>query len=134
METTPTTSLATNTTDTRETPMMDGFNFLTIEQSTELGELIDIQLNNIDTIREYDKVEMDIVFYPYTRDITPDNYEIEPFADYTQANGHKAAQYRKRQDPYANGFGALLGGLLTSIVGYKNPENIRQIESLFTIG
>lgn len=112
---------------------MEDFSFFKLTNTRETN-IIDIELQKLDILKEYDTVEVDIEFAPKSWKITSGDFDIEPFQnDVKNSDPRHTGKYRKIIDPYAVWFGALLWGIITAVVWAKNPGNIWEIESQATI-
>ncbi len=114
--------------------MVDIPKLLSLEKSNQQWGLLDINLQNIDVCKEYDTVEIDLIFYPYSEKITSDDYEVEPLQDHMKSAGKSGEKYKKYTDPYAIWFGSILWLVISTIAGVSNSRNVLEVESMVTLG
>lgn len=113
---------------------MDIPKLLSLEKSNQQWGLLDINLQNIEVCKEYDTVEIDLIFYPYSEKITSDDYEVEPLHDHMKSAGKSGEKYKKYTDPYAIWFGSILWLVISTIAGVSNSRNVLEVESMVTLG
>lgn len=99
----------------------------------EKYNVFDIQLMNVEFLSTYDFVELDISFFPLSRNITSENYEFEPFEHYIDETKNNISMYRQQQDIWEHISWFWTSALLTGVVAEFNPQNITETESLVAL-
>lgn len=99
----------------------------------EKYNVFDVQLMNIDLLSEYDFVELDISFFPLSRNVTSESYEFEPFEHYIDESKSNKSMYTTQQDLWQHLSWFTTAWLLTWIVAEFNPNNITETESLVAL-
>lgn len=99
----------------------------------EKYNVFDVQLLNIPFLSQYEFIELDISFFPLSRNIASEHYEFEPFEHYIDETKNNKSMYRQQQDlwQHLSWFGT--SALLTWIVANFNPKNITEIGSLVSL-
>ncbi|MBK8471581.1 MAG: hypothetical protein IPL33_04930 [Sphingobacteriales bacterium] len=97
--------------------------------------IYDVILNDLSAFKHsYDRLECHVVIYPYSRQITANQFHIYPYEEYIKdiSTGRKSA-YQRIDEQTNRAFGIALGVLIVAIVAYWQPSNIFSVDSLVSV-
>ncbi len=109
-------------------------NMIRVRKNETAHYIYDVELENIDRLKEYHSFECHIVLYPYSRKINSKDFEFMPFEEYVNdlAMNQKSA-YVKIKNSFCKLFGLLLGIIITIVFYLFKPEDLFSVESIVSI-
>ena len=109
-------------------------NLIQLCQSPGLPNRYDVQMQGLDRMRRYDRVECHIVVYPYDRTIGSDDIHFYPFEEYVQdvLSGQRSA-YTEIPNSMDQLFGLGLGLLIALIFAIVDRPSLLKIEALVSV-
>jgi hypothetical protein len=85
-------------------------------------------------LRAYDSVEVHLVLYPFSRQITSDAYRFNPFEEYAEdISTRRRSLYTRVPRPAGSLFGIFLGVLIILIFLVINPSEVSSLQSFVAI-
>jgi len=107
---------------------------ITLRRNREFNNIIDVELNHLDELGDFDSIECHIDVYPHSRRITSKHITFYPFEEYVRdISSHQRSEYTKIERSSGNIFGLLLGILIVFLVWLFNPEGLFAVESIVSI-
>ena len=95
---------------------------------------VQVQLNHLSSLRKFDAVECQMVFYPYSDTITSKDYTLLPFEEYVKdLTQHNRSAYACVKSSAKEVFGVLLGVLVFLVVLRYTHSDVVTMESLIGI-
>ncbi len=98
------------------------------------SDSIDVDLHRITEVRQYDALELNLVFYPYNKDVHADHYVISPFEEYVKDIAkHWRSAYEPIRSKGKEIFGILVGLVTFLFVLKYTHSDVITMESLIGI-
>ncbi len=105
-----------------------------LRQNTELANIYDVELGNVPALRAYDSVEVHIVLYPFSRQITSDRYRLNPFEEYAEdISTRRRSLYTRVPRPASSLFGIFLGIVIVLAFLVIKPSEVSSLQSIVAI-
>lgn len=105
-----------------------------LKQNPNFPQIYDVELNNIDALKRYDSVEVHLVLYPFSRQITADAYKFNPFEEYANDISTRRRSLYTRVPRAANSlFGIFLGIAIILFFLFVRPSEIYSLQSIVAI-
>lgn len=109
-------------------------NAILLRQNEELPNRYEVEMHGLDQLRFYDRVECDVVFYPYSRTICSDNVHFYPFEEYVNdVLSNQRSAYAEISSPWNQLFGLALGLLIALIFAFLHPASLLDIEAIVSV-
>lgn len=109
-------------------------NFLTISPNKEYPHIYEFELNQLAELARYDFIEVHVVVYPYSREISADKIEIHPFEEYIEDILDKQKSlYKQIEDGSSKRFGLGLAVIVLIIMAIFKPEEFLAVQSLVSV-
>ncbi|MBL7785525.1 MAG: hypothetical protein JNM36_06450 [Chitinophagales bacterium] len=109
-------------------------NFVQFETNAQYPHLLDCYLNHIDELKNYDQIECHVVLYPYSRQLSADNFHFNPYEEYVKDIAlHDRSIYLKIGDSGKKLFGIALGLIILLVFLCLKPSEIGSIEAIVSI-
>lgn len=105
-----------------------------LKQNPSFPQIYDVELNNIDALKGYDSVEVHLVLYPFSRQITADAYKFNPFEEYANDISTRRRSLYTRVPRAANSlFGIFLGIAIILFFLVVRPSEVYSLQSIVAI-
>lgn len=105
-----------------------------LRQNPDLPNIYEVELANVPALRAYDSVEVHLVLYPFSRQITADAYRFNPFEEYAEdISTQRRSVYTRVPRPAGSLFGIFLGVLIILIFLVINPAEVASLQSFVAI-
>lgn len=105
-----------------------------LKQNPNLPQIYDVELNNIDALKGYDSVEVHLVLYPFSRQITADSYKFNPFEEYANdISTRRRSLYTRVPRPANSLFGIFLGIAIILFFLVVRPSEVYSLQSIVAI-
>ncbi len=105
-----------------------------LRQNPELPNIYDVELANVPTLRAYDSVEVHLVLYPFSRQITADAYRFSPFEEYAEdISTRRRSLYTRVPRPASSLFGIFLGIFIIGVFLVVKPSEVASLQSFVAI-
>lgn len=105
-----------------------------LRQNSELPNIYDVELANIPLLRAYDSVEVHLVLYPFSRQITSDAYRFNPFEEYAEdISTRRRSLYTRVPRPASSLFGIFLGIFIIGVFLVVKPSEVASLQSFVAI-
>ena len=105
-----------------------------VRRNTEIPEIYDVELGNLDRLKSFSSIECHVVLYPYSRKVVTKHYEFTPFEEYVNdITAHQKSAYTPIKNHFGNFFGLLLGILICVIFLIFKPVELFSIESIVSV-
>ncbi len=109
-------------------------NFLSISPNIAYPHIYEVALENLAELAPYDSVEVHVVVYPYSREISAEKIEIHPFEEYIEDILDKQKSLYKQIDEGSNKrFGLALAVIVMVIMAFFKPEEFLAVQSIVSI-
>jgi hypothetical protein len=109
-------------------------NLIRLRRSKGLPNRYDVEMQGLERLRRYDRVECHIVVYPYDRTVSSDDIHFYPFEEYVQdVLSRQRSAYSEIPNATDQLFGLLLGLLIALVFAVLNPASLLQIEALVSV-
>ena len=109
-------------------------NVILLRRNEELPNRYEVEMHGLDRLRSYDRVECDVVFYPYSRTICSDNIHFYPFEEYVDdVLSNQRSAYAEIVSPWNQLFGLALGLLIALIFAFLHPASLLDIEAIVSV-
>ncbi|MDX1918371.1 MAG: hypothetical protein SFT81_04445 [Candidatus Caenarcaniphilales bacterium] len=107
---------------------------LIVSRRTETPHIFDTDLADLDQFKHYDALELHLIIYPFSQDLSPSDLVSSPYAEYSQeiTSNHNSL-YERVGDLPNTIFGLLLGLTLAFIFFQFNRDDLLTIESVVSI-
>jgi len=94
----------------------------------------DVEMQELDRLKPYDRVECHIVVYPYDRTISSDDIHFNPFEEYVQdVLSRQRSAYTEIPNASDEIFGLLLGGLIALLFALIETDTLSILEVIVSI-
>jgi hypothetical protein len=94
----------------------------------------DVDLQGLDRLKPYDRVECHTVVYPYARTISSDDIHFNPFEEYVQdVLSRQRSAYSEILNSSDQVFGLLLGALIALIFALVDLKSLLEIEAILSV-
>jgi len=94
----------------------------------------DVEMQGLERLRPYDRLECHVVLYPYSRQICADDVHFYPFEEYVHdVLSNQRSAYAEIRSPMAQIFGLLLGLAIALIFATFKPQSLLEIESIVSV-
>jgi hypothetical protein len=105
-----------------------------MRRNEEHSNIYDVEMRQLDELRQYDSVECHIVLYPYSRKLDSANISVHPYEEYVKdiLSQHKSA-YASAGSQFNKLFGIMLGLLITVIFFKLKPSDLFSVESIVSV-
>ncbi|MGV8086932.1 MAG: hypothetical protein ACP5N1_04840 [Candidatus Woesearchaeota archaeon] len=104
------------------------------QKNKKLKNVYDLEFDNIPDLKNNSSVECHVILYPYSRNITRDDYSFNPFEEYIKdLTKNKRSAYIPIRKPGKYIFGIFLGVLISLIIFNHDPEILFSVESIVGI-
>ncbi|MCC7164679.1 MAG: hypothetical protein IT331_19445 [Anaerolineae bacterium] len=105
-----------------------------VRQNPTLPQIYDVELNNIPALKQYDSVEVHLVLYPFSRQITADSYKFNPFQEYAdEISTRRRSLYTRVPRPANSLFGIFLGIAIILFFLAVRPSEVYSLQSIVAI-
>ena len=105
-----------------------------LAKNEAMPAIYDVEMEGIDQLQQYDRVECHTVLYPYSRRVTSEDISFYPFEEYvSDLASHQRSAYAEIHSPSAEVCGLLLGGIIALVFAIIKPDELLSIESLVSI-
>lgn len=105
-----------------------------LRQNAEFANIYDVELANVPALRAYAAVEVHIVLYPFSRQITADTYRLNPFEEYANdISTRRRSLYTRVPRPAGSLFGIFLGAVIILVFLAVNPSEVSSLQSFIAI-
>lgn len=96
--------------------------------------IIDIGINNLDTLKNGQNLAVTMLFYPYTRDISSSNFKLLPYEEYVEeiSEGGRTT-YEIIHDFSDKFFGIILAVAIAGVFGFWQKEQLFSVEAVVGI-
>lgn len=109
-------------------------NAILLRRNEELPNRYEVEMHGLDQLRSYDRVECDVVLYPYSRTICSDNIHFYPFEEYVDdVLSNQRSAYAEISSPWNQVFGLALGLLIALIFAFLHPASLLDIEAIVSV-
>ncbi len=113
-------------------PLLD--NLIRLKHNPTLPYIYDVELNNIPALKQYEAVEVHLVLYPFSRQITADAYKFNPFEEYANDISTRRRSLYTRVPRAANSlFGIFLGVFIILIFLALKASEVYSLQSIVAI-
>lgn len=110
------------------------YHLIRVHQNAELPNIYDVELENVAALRAYDSVEVHLVLYPFSRQITSDKYRFNPFEEYAEdISTHRRSLYTRVPHPANSLFGIFLGIVIILVFLAIKPSEVSSLQSIVAI-
>jgi hypothetical protein len=104
------------------------------QRNSQFPYIYDLDLKNIQELKQFDIVECHVVLYPYSRKICSGNISFYPFEEYVKdILSHQRSAYAKINNPMNNIFGLFLGFVIALIFLRFKPDDLFSVESIVSV-
>jgi hypothetical protein len=109
-------------------------NIISFKKNAELKNVFDVELNNVQQVKQYHSLECHFYVYPFSRKLDANSYEFNPFEEYIKdIQKHQKSAYIKIKGAWNELFGILLG-LIIVLIFYKfKPDDLLSVQSIVSI-
>jgi hypothetical protein len=108
--------------------------FIAVSRGQENRHVFDVELQRLETLRNYTSCECHAVLFPYSRKITDRHLRFTPYEDYVQDIQTQLNSAYVKISRHANViFGILLGLLITLIFGLLKPTDLFTVQSTVAV-
>jgi hypothetical protein len=105
-----------------------------LKQNPELPNIYDVELENVPALRAYESVEVHLVLYPFSRQITADTYRFNPFEEYADdISTRRRSLYSRVPRPANSLFGIFLGIVIILFFLAIKPSEVASLQSFVAI-
>lgn len=105
-----------------------------LRKNPNFPQIYDVELNNIDALKQYESVEVHLVLYPFSRQITSDAYKFNPFQEYANDISTRRRSLYTRVPRAANSlFGIFLGIAIILFFLVVRPSEVYSLQSIVAI-
>ena len=105
-----------------------------LRRNAELPNIYDVELDNVPALRAYDSVEVHLVLYPFSRQITSNAYRFNPFEEYVEdISTRRRSLYTRVPRPADSLFGIFLGVVIVLAFAAIKPSEISSLQSIVAI-
>lgn len=105
-----------------------------LRQNPDFDNLYEVELANVPALRAYDSVEVHLVLYPFSRQITADAYRFNPFEEYAEdISTRRRSLYSRVPRPANSLFGILLGIFIIGLFLVVKPSEVASLQSIVAI-
>ncbi len=105
-----------------------------LAKNQAMPTIYDVEMEGIDQLQQYDRVECHTVLYPYSRQVSSEDISFYPFEEYvSDLASHQRSAYAEIHSPSAQICGLLLGGIIALVFAIVKPDEFLSIESLVSI-
>jgi hypothetical protein len=105
-----------------------------LRKNKALPNRYDVEMQGVERLRPFDRLECDIVLYPYSRQICSDDIHFYPFEEYVHdVLSNQRSAYAEIKSPMAQIFGLLLGLAIALAFARFRPQSLLQIESIVSV-
>lgn len=102
---------------------MDFRPFFQIVQNPKIPHIFEAELLEMDVLKKYEQVEVHYVVFPFSRKISADDLDVQPFQEYVKdIQAQQKSVYAPMQDSKGKRFGLILVFLLLLFVAFWHPE------------
>jgi len=109
-------------------------NFVRVRRNSQIPEIYDIELENLDQLKAFSSIECHVVLYPYNRKVVTKHYEFTPFEEYVNdIVAHQKSAYSPIKNHFSNLFGLFIGILIAVIFLMFKPVELFSIESIVSV-
>lgn len=107
---------------------------VSINANKEYPHILDVSLDKIPELKRYDSFECHLVIYPYSRKVSADDYQFNPFEEYVEdiLDDHRSA-YNRIHSSASQIFGVLLGIVIFLLVYSFKPDSLFSVEAIVSI-
>ncbi len=89
-----------------------------LAKNQAMPTIYDVEMEGIDQLQQYDRVECHTVLYPYSRQVSSEDISFYPFEEYvSDLASHQRSAYAEIHSPSAQICGLLLGGIIALVFG-----------------
>lgn len=107
---------------------------VTITKNPDHAALWDFDLHNIKAMQRFREVELSVMVYPYSRQITARHVAFTPFEEYVKdITDEQPSAYTRIIDGWANVFGLVLGSSIFLLFYFFKISELLSIESIVSI-
>jgi hypothetical protein len=105
--------------------------FIKLQRNPEIPHVYDVDLENLDELRNYDSLEIHFVLYPFSRRMTSRHIAFNPFEEYFKdISTHQRSAYTRRPDSASYLFGLFLGLVVALMASIFKPWALFSIEAI----
>src|SRR4029453_8779722 len=104
------------------------------KHNSEFSYIYDVELENVPALKTFDSVEVHIVLYPFSRQITSDGYKFNPFEEYANdISTRRRSLYTRVPNPANSLFGIFLGVVIILFFLAVKPSEVASLQSFVAI-
>lgn len=105
-----------------------------LRQNPDFKNLYEVELANVPALRAFDSVQVHLVLYPFSRQITADAYHFNPFEEYAEdISTRRRSLYSRVPRPANNLFGIFLGIFIIGLFLVVKPSKVASLQSIVAI-
>jgi hypothetical protein len=105
-----------------------------LRKNEALSSRYDVEMQDVERLRAYDRVECHVVLYPYNRQVSSDDIYFYPYEEYIKdVLSNQRSAYAEIRNPSGEIFGLLLGLVLTFLLFLFRRGQPLLIESIVSI-
>ena len=105
-----------------------------LRKNEDIRNIIDVDLDITDSIKSFNSLSCNVVFYPYSRKVDSNNITFNPFEEYvTDILAEQESAYKRIPREFNKIFGICLGLLIAMIFAIFKPEDLLSVQSVVSI-
>lgn len=109
-------------------------NLIRLKRNPDFSNIYDVELGNIAALKQYESVEVHLVLYPFSRQITAETYKFNPFEEYANDISTRRRSLYTRVPRAANSlFGIFLGIAIILFFLAVRPDEVYSLQSIVAI-
>jgi hypothetical protein len=109
-------------------------NLIRLRKTEGMTGRYDVEMQGLNRLEPYNRIECHIVVYPYDRRINSDDIHFNPFEEYVQdVLSRQRSAYTEIPNSTDQLFGLLLGALIAIVFALVDPAGLLEIEALVSV-